>query len=136
MDRRRLGRGPVRFASNAAAPDGIGHLDWQVENLGFNGGDIAAIYDWESVALAPEAVVVGSDAVQFCTDWGGGEDDPLPTVADMMALVEDYEKARGRPFDDQECEHLDAANLALIAYGARCQNSDTTLYPELVHHPA
>jgi hypothetical protein len=110
----------------------IGHFDWRVGNLGLDGGELTAIYDWDSVAAAPEAVIVGSSAAQFPADWGAGaEPDPLPSVEDMVAFVEDYEAARGARFGPAEREQLDAANLALIAYGARCQHSDVRLHPDL-----
>jgi hypothetical protein len=109
----------------------VGHFDWRVENLGFDGDHIVAIYDWDSVAAAPEPVIVGVNAAQFCTDWTDSSVDPLPSVPDMIAFVRDYERARGRPFDAADRELLDAANLSLIAYGARCQHSDSRLQPDL-----
>jgi hypothetical protein len=90
-----------------------------------------AIYDWDSVCVAPEAVVVGNAAAQFCVDWSRGDPDPLPTPGQMRAFVGDYERARGRRFHEGEYELLDAANLALCTYGARCQHSNLTLYPDL-----
>jgi len=109
----------------------IGHFDWRVENLAFSGSRIAAIYDWDSLGLAPEPVVVGSAAGQFCADWASGETDPLPTIPDMAAFVHDYEDARSVAFTPAEREVLDAANLALVAYGARCQHSDLRHHPEI-----
>ena len=44
----------------AALPDIVGHLDWRVQNLAFADRTVSAIYDWDSVALGPEAAVVGS----------------------------------------------------------------------------
>jgi hypothetical protein len=120
-----------RLADDDDGPRLVGHFDWRVENLGFRSGAIAAIYDWDSVAASTEPVLVGSVAGQFCADWGRGEEDPLPTFSDMQRFVEDYERARGREFDDVEREALDAANLFLVAYGARCQHSDQTIHPEL-----
>ena len=49
----------------------------------------------------------------------------------MRAFVADYERARGTPFAPSELDALDAANLAMIAYGARCQHSDQLLRPDL-----
>ena len=96
-----------------SGPPVIGHFDWRVGNLGFSGSRITAIYDWDSVARASEAVIVGANAAQFCTDWASDADDPLPTVQEMIAFVVDYEQARGTPFTQQERQQLDAANLAL-----------------------
>jgi hypothetical protein len=109
----------------------IGHFDWRVENLAFQDNDIVAIYDWDSVCAAPEAVVVGNTAAQFTADWTDSENDPLPSVAEMRSFVRDYELARGAGFDANERELLDAANLFLCAYGARCQHSDLTRHPEI-----
>ena len=41
-------------------------------------------------------------------------------------------RARGAAFTADELEALDAANLALLAYGARCLHSDATFHPELL----
>ncbi len=109
----------------------IGHFDWRVENLAFQDNDICAIYDWDSVCAAPEAVVVGNTAAQFTAGWTDSEDDPLPSVSEMRSFVSDYELARGATFDASERELLDAANLFLCAYGARCQHSDMTKHPEI-----
>jgi hypothetical protein len=109
----------------------IGHFDWRVENLGFADNAVVAIYDWDSVCAAPEAVVVGNAAAQFMTDWTVPEADPLPSVSEMRSFVSDYEFARGATFNAFERELLDAANLFLCAYGARCQHSDMTKHPEV-----
>lgn len=107
----------------------VGHFDWRLENLGFTGARIVAIYDWDSVFAAPEAVVVGNAAAQFTADWTGGDPDPLPSLSQMREFVDDYTLARGKAFSSGEWELLDAANLALCTYGARCQHADTMLRP-------
>jgi hypothetical protein len=111
----------------------VAHLDWRTENLGFAGTDVVAIYDWDALAHADEAVVVGMSAAQFCSNWRLGH--PVPSVDEMVAFVDDYEAARGRPFDGEELLRLDAANLWLVAYGARCQHSDLRLRPDLAGAP-
>jgi hypothetical protein len=106
------------------APHVTGHLDWRVENLGFDGSDdVVAIYDFDSLTRAPEPVVVGQAAAGFSTDWRVGAS-TMPSIQEMAAFVDAYEQARGTPFDRDERELLDAANLYLCAYGARCQHSD------------
>ncbi len=119
---------------DAALTDTIAHLDWRVENVAFAGGGIVAIYDWDSAALAPEAVAVGQAAAQFSTDWAIGFA-TLPTVEEMRSFVRSYESRRGRRFDPIEWEVLDAANLLLCAYCARCEHSDRTLRPSAVDAP-
>lgn len=111
------------------------HLDWRVENLAFAGSAIVGIYDWDSIGSAPEAVAVGQAAAQFSTDWSRGGFATLPTVDEMCAFVDDYERARGRSFTEPERRAADAANLWLCAYGARCQHSDRTLHPAAAGEP-
>jgi len=111
-------------------PDVIGHLDWRVQNLAFRDGALAAIYDSDSIGKAPEPVLVGSTAGGFCIDWDAAVADPPPNPDEMRAFVADYETARGASFDAAEREALDAANLMMVAYGARSQHSDLFLQPE------
>jgi hypothetical protein len=115
--------------ARASLADVVAHLDWRVENLGFSGHELTAIYDWDSVGLAPEPAAVGHAAGQFSTDWRIGHT-TLPSIAEMRSFVRDYELHRGTQFDPDERAVLDAANLLLCAYGARCQHSDRTLFPE------
>jgi hypothetical protein len=99
----------------------VGHLDWRVENLGFDGDDVVAIYDTDSLGLAPEAYVVGCAADQFTTDWAAGE--PVPTLDEVLGFVADYEVARGAPFDPDDRVVLEAASICHLAYLARCEHS-------------
>jgi Ser/Thr protein kinase RdoA (MazF antagonist) len=118
----------ARRALQVVGPGGaIGHFDWRVGNLGFAGAKIVAVYDWDSLACAPEPVIVGCAAAQFSSDWTATKTDTLPTTEEMRAFVRDYETARGAPFTAQESGLLDAANLWTCAYGARCQHSDEVL---------
>jgi hypothetical protein len=128
----------ARTARDRLAPDGeplvIGHCDWRVEHVGFDGDRVVAIYDWDSLALVSEPVMVGKAAAQFSINWrlhDDGHDVEFPTIDDMRAFVRDYEAARGTPFTDSQREALDAANLALMCYGARCQHSLVVLDPEI-----
>ena len=116
-------------------PPLVGHFDWRVQNLGFAHGKITGIYDWDSLAIAPEAVVVGNAAAIFSADWSSDDMDPLPTLAQMKAFVTDYEQAARRRFDDLERKTVDAANLFACAYGARCQHSDVKLHPRIGYGP-
>lgn len=117
--RRRLGT-----ASSTAV---VGHLDWRVENFGFAAGSVVAIYDWDSVGLVPEPVLVGLTSVQHPIDWRRGEADPLPTLDALDGFVADYESVRGAPFDAAERLLVVAGQWWLAAYGARCQHSDDLL---------
>ncbi len=76
----------------------IGHFDWRVQNLAFNGSEIVAIYDWTHSGVAPEAVVVGCAAASFSSTWVQPDIDTLPIVEQMHSFVSFYEDARGRSF--------------------------------------
>jgi hypothetical protein len=119
----------------AALPDIVGHLDWRVQNLAFADRTVSAVYDWDSVALGPEAAVVGSASVIHPVDWRLEQPDPLPTLDQLDGFVTDYEAARGGTFDDHEREVLTAAQRWIASYGARCQHSDDLLgmFPNVDH---
>jgi hypothetical protein len=116
-------------------PAVVGHFDWRVQNLGFDGDLIVGIYDWDSLTIAPEPVVVGNTAAIFTADWASDDPDPLPSLAEMQAFVDDYEHRRLTPFTANERKVLDAANLFACAYGARCQHSDRQLHPAVGRTP-
>ena len=110
----------------AALPDVVGHLDWRVENLAFDGSRVCAIYDWDSVGLVPEAALVGGASVIHPVDWRLEQPDPLPTLEQVDGFVADYEAARRAPFDDERTV-LAAGQRWVACYGARCQHSDDVL---------
>jgi hypothetical protein len=121
--------------TSTALPKVVGHLDWRVQNLAFAGNSVCAIYDWDSVALVPEAALVGSASVIHPIDWWLDLPDPLPTLAQLDGFVADYEAARGAPFGDGEREVLAAGQRWVASHGARCQHSDDLLgvFPDVDH---
>ena len=118
-----------------ACGDVVGHLDWRVQNLAFAGSRVCAIYDWDSLALVPEAALVGSASVIHPVDWRLEQPDPLPTLDQVDGFVADYEAARGAPFEADEHEVLAAGQRWVASYGARCQHSDDLLgvFPDVDH---
>jgi hypothetical protein len=101
-----------------------GHMDWRVEHLRFRDGKLSATWDWDSLALAPETVAVGTAAHTFVADYAVDDLECVPTVDEALAFVADYEAARGAAFDVVELRILRAAFVAAAAYGARCEHSD------------
>lgn len=67
-----------------------------MQNVGFDGHRIAGVFDTDSLTVVPEAVVVGHAAAIFSADWATDDPDPLPSLAEMQAFVED-----GSVSDDQ-----------------------------------
>jgi hypothetical protein len=116
-----------RLAEGAAASTVVAHADWRAEHLRFDGGAIVASYDWQSLAVGPEAALVGQIAYGFTTDWSVRQERRIPTLEEVRAFVSDYSAARGRRFSVAERETIDAAWVYATAYGARCEHSDLVL---------
>ncbi len=105
----------------------VGHADWRVENVRLDRTQIVAIFDWDSVCIAPEAALVGANSANFTADWSDQAVDPYPSPDEMLAFVREYETARGHAFTSDEREVAKAARLYRLAYIARCEHSDTVL---------
>jgi len=108
----------------------LGHGDWRVEHVLFDGDEIVATYDWDSLAWMPEAKLVANAAYSFSADWTDEDRPNLPRAADMRAFIADYEQARGQPFSNDERRSLLASCVYGLAYGARCSHA---LRPETAH---
>ncbi len=105
----------------------IGHTDWRVENLRVSNRRIVAVYDWESLALLPEPVLVGAVAPAFSASWDADWPFEIPNLDESRAFIADYQTARAARFDAAELDAVDAGHLYALAYGARCQHSDAML---------
>ena len=105
----------------------IGHADWRIENLSMDRSAVVAIFDWDSVCACPEAVLVGAASVHFTTDWSDSSTNPFPSPDESSAFINEYEEARGRRFASRDRELVDAAQIYRLAYGARCEHSDSLL---------
>ena len=111
-----------------ATPSGetvVGHTDWRAQNMCFAGEEISAIYDWDSLAIEREPVLVGSVAHGFTSNWAkppAGRQ--FPTLEEAEAFINDYEHARGAVFSLAERRAARAALVYSMAYTARCGHSD------------
>ena len=110
----------------------IGHTDWSIKHIRYVGERVHVIYDWDSLSLNSEPVLVGHSAVGFTyteffpVAW-------LPTAEEASAFVAEYEEARGEPFSIDERKVLAAAATYGLAYAARCEHS---LHPHERPYPA
>ena len=86
----------------------VGHGDWSVKNLRFRDGRIAAVYDWDSLCLLPEACIAAAGAVHFPATWYLPVP-KAPTIEEMEAFLAEYEAARGLAFTRAERRVFDAA---------------------------
>ncbi len=107
--------------SNSAGKKVIGHTDWSVKHFRFEGSKARVIYDWDSLALEKEPVIVGDAARGFTMTWY--LDVPLaPSYDEFWAFVSEYEAARGRAFTSAERTTIAASAAYALAYSARCEN--------------
>jgi Phosphotransferase enzyme family len=100
----------------------VGHTDWSVKDFRFSDGRITAIYDWDSLAVEKEPIIVGQAATHFPTTWHL----PVPvapTADEVSAFVADYEEARGRALSVAERNAIAAAGRYSMAYTARCEHA-------------
>ena len=100
----------------------VGHTDWSVDQMRFNGGEVSVVYDWDSLRPEKAIMVVGHSAAHFSATWHSGVPNP-PNPEEAWLFVEDYEAARGKPFSEQERKAIAAAAIYGIAYTARCEHA-------------
>lgn len=100
----------------------VGHTDWSVDHLRVADGEVRVVYDWDSLRLEKEVVVVGIAASNFTSTWSLGFPNP-PTPEETWLFVEDYEAARDGPLSGAERNALAAAAIYAVAYIARCEHA-------------
>ncbi|WP_328291533.1 phosphotransferase [Kineococcus sp. NBC_00420] len=110
--------------------DVIGHSDWYDGNVllrpaeaGEDGGSVGEVvvsgaFDWDSLTARPEAVLVGMCAGSYTA--GGSANAAAPTVAQVAAFLEDYQRARPG-FVVGEQWAAAAAACWVMTYNARCE---------------
>ncbi|HYX43466.1 MAG TPA: hypothetical protein VE760_00395 [Acidimicrobiales bacterium] len=108
--------------AETAGPPLVGHVDWSANNLRLAGEEVSAVYDWDSLRLEPEPVVVAAAATHFT--YTEHLDVPtLPTQVEAQAFVSSYADCRGAPFTAQERAAVVAAATYSLAYTARCEHA-------------
>ena len=114
-----------RVRDTAAGDVVVGHTDWRVENMRLaSDGSVSAVYDWDSIAVQREPVLVGGAAHLFTSDFRVPDRAQLPTRDEALAFIADCEAARGTPFGGGEHAAARAALVYAMAYTARCEHSD------------
>ena len=113
-------------AGEAAGDRVVGHSDWRAEHVRVESGRLSAVYDWDSLSIAREPIIVGQAAHAFTMDWESTERRQLPTLAEALEFIADYQAARGAPFSRAESRAARAALVSTMAYTARCEHSDAT----------
>lgn len=100
----------------------IGHHDWTVKHVRFDGLRPTVVYDWDSVSADLEPVFAGEAAATFTYT----EHLPVelwPTVQEARSFIDDYERARELPFTRGERGTAQAAAVYTRAYTTRCAHA-------------
>lgn len=106
-----------------SAPRVVGHFDYRVEHLRFDGAKVVATYDWDSLHHERLPVLIGALAPHFTADWQRDDVVRAPSLEEMRAFVSDFEASRGLPFSPAERRLLSASCVYSTAYTARCNHA-------------
>jgi hypothetical protein len=98
----------------------VGHSDWYAGNVLVAAGVVTAVFDWDSLIVDSEAMLVGMAAGQ-CTS--GITAFGAPTPSEAAAFLADYQAHRRAPFRATERLVVRAAVSWQLAYNARCELS-------------
>lgn len=111
----------------------IGHGDWHTDNLLWQGSQLIAVHDWDSVICQPEPAIAGLAAASFL-----GIDDParMASVEDSAAFLDAYARARGQRWTPQEYAACWAAGLWQRVFDAKTQSLDGDPEQILTRHEA
>ena len=113
----------ARRVATRLAPPVLGHHDWSGKHFRFAQGAITVVYDWDSVRLGTEALIVGNAAFSFTANYALANVDPAPTPEEARAFVDDYTDARATRLTRAEREQIAACGTYLMAYVARCERA-------------
>jgi hypothetical protein len=105
-----------------ALPHAVAHLDWSANNVRLGADRVTAVYDLDSLALAPEAVTAGQAAATWRSTGESG-DLRAPEATEVARFVAAYAAARGAPFTPAEVAVAHAAAVSVMAYTARCEHA-------------
>lgn len=107
------------------------HNDWRADNIRLtdDGTAVAAVFDWDSLAVDREVNALGTVAAMHSLDWFGPEDPYFATATECLEFVRAAEKARGAPFTTAEWRSAKASILFGWCYTARCEHARAAVGP-------
>jgi hypothetical protein len=83
---------------------------------------LVAVYDWDSISVASEAVAAGQAAATW-RSTGETLDVRAPDAEEIERFLAAFAVARGTPFSTHEHEVACAAAVWVMAYTARCEHA-------------
>jgi Ser/Thr protein kinase RdoA (MazF antagonist) len=108
--------------SAGSLPAVIAYLDWSARNVRLAPTGVVAVYDWDSLSMAPEAVAAGQAAATW-RSTGETLDRRAPDAEEIERFIASFGHARSRPFTAAETEVARAAAVWVMAYSARCEHA-------------
>ncbi len=99
----------------AGLPCVLGHADFEAQNLRWQGREVWAVHDWDSLAWQPEAALVGAASGSFASAGSP----TLAPIESSEAFLVAYQDIRGRLFTAVELQIAWAASLWMAAYNDR-----------------
>jgi len=111
----------------------IGHGDWHPENLRWQGPELIAVHDWDSVICQPEPAIAGFAATSFL---GIDPRTPLASAKDSAVFLDAYQQARGCRWTSQDHAAFWAAGLWQRAFDAKTRSLDGDPEQILTRHEA
>jgi hypothetical protein len=131
---RTAARAKARLREAAGWPRVLGHADFEAQNLRWMGTDLWAVFDWDSLAWMPEAVLAGAASAAFAS----AEQPTLAPVDSSAAFLETYQQRRGRAFTADELQIAWAASLLTATVNAahEARHSEPPLTTGALHNQA
>jgi len=83
---------------------------------------LVAVYDWDSIGVASEAMVAGHAATTWRTT-GETAMAPAPDAGEVERFIASVARARGTPFSALEWDVARAAAVSVMTYSARCEHA-------------
>lgn len=103
-----------RVLNTVELPRIVGHADWWPDNVQWRDEELHVVYDWDSLAYLPEAMLAGGASAIYCYA-------PVPaaTIEQSEAFLSAYEACRGASFTSEERRLAWAAGLWNLAFDAK-----------------
>ncbi|MGH3343144.1 MAG: phosphotransferase [Carbonactinosporaceae bacterium] len=108
----------------ADLPCVLGHADFEAQNLRWQGRELRAVHDWDSLAWQPEAALAGAASGAFAS----AGPPTLAPIESSEAFLVAYQDIRGHCFTAVELQIAWAASLWMAAYNVwEALHGDTPL---------